>query len=99
MAERDDASASGLVMSFLLGGLAGAAIAILFAPRPGRETREILTDRLQEGLARGKDLGDDLVRRGKAAANEAVTYIEERRDRMSAAVEAGTQAYRDPRKA
>lgn len=98
MAEREDTSASGILLSFLLGGLAGAAIAVLFAPRSGRETREMLGDRLHDGVARGKDLGDELVARGRAAAGEAVNFIEERKERMAAAVEAGTQAYRDGRR-
>lgn len=32
--------------AFLAGGLAGAAIALLYAPRPGEETRAIVTDKM-----------------------------------------------------
>lgn len=98
MAEKDEGSGSGVVLSFLLGGLAGAALAILFAPRSGRETREILSERLKDGLAKGGDLGSELLNRGRTVANDAVDFIEERRERMAAAVEAGTQAYRDNRR-
>jgi len=42
------AGTSGVVLSFLLGALSGAALAILFAPRSGRETREMLGERLRE---------------------------------------------------
>jgi len=38
-------SKSGSISTFILGGLVGAAIGVLFAPRPGYETREILVDR------------------------------------------------------
>ena len=40
--EERSAGTSGVLLSFLLGALSGAALAILFAPRSGRETREIL---------------------------------------------------------
>ncbi|GAB4222474.1 MAG: hypothetical protein Kow0062_20030 [Acidobacteriota bacterium] len=39
MADRD-CSSGALLGAFLLGGMVGAAIALLTAPRPGRETRE-----------------------------------------------------------
>ncbi|MCL2491866.1 MAG: YtxH domain-containing protein [Coriobacteriia bacterium] len=38
-------SKSGSLSTFILGGLVGAALGVLFAPRPGYESREILVDR------------------------------------------------------
>ncbi len=42
MSDDRGAGASGIILSFILGGLAGAALAVLFAPRSGEETRELL---------------------------------------------------------
>jgi len=99
--ERDTGS-SGVIMSFLLGALSGAALAILFAPRSGRETREILGEKLRESAERSRQLGQRAVEKGKEVAEEASSYVErvrealdKRRDRLAAAVEAGRQAYRD----
>jgi len=99
--ERDTGS-SGVIMSFLLGALSGAALAILFAPRSGRETREILGEKLRETAERGRDLGERAVEKGKEVAEDASGFVErgrdvleKRRDRLAAAVEAGRQAYRD----
>jgi gas vesicle protein len=96
------AGTSGVVLSFLLGALSGAALAILFAPRSGRETREMLGERLRETAERGRRLGEQVVEKGRAAAEDASGYLdrqrealEKRRDRLAAAVEAGRQAYRD----
>lgn len=96
------AGTSGVVLSFLLGALSGAALAILFAPRSGRETRELLSERMRETAERSRRLGEQALDKGREVAQEASGYLdrqkealEKRRDRLSAAVEAGRQAYRD----
>ena len=96
------AGTSGVVLSFLLGALSGAALAILFAPRSGRETRDLLGERLRETADRSRRLGEQALEKGREVAEDASGYLdrqrealEKRRDRLSAAVEAGRQAYRD----
>jgi len=93
---------SGLLLSFLLGALSGAALAILYAPRSGRETREMLGEKFRETAERGRRVGEETLERGRAMADDASSYVEKqretlekRRDRLAAAVEAGRQAYRD----
>ncbi len=46
-------SRSSWLLSFILGGLVGAAIALLMAPKPGRQTRQDLLDLATD--ARGKE--------------------------------------------
>lgn len=43
-------------VAFLLGAAAGAALGVLFAPRPGRETREQLADWLKDRREKGSEL-------------------------------------------
>lgn len=102
MSNDTSGNASSVILSFLLGGLTGAALAILFAPRSGRETRELLGEKLREGAERGRDLRDRAVAKGREAVEEAADYVskgkegvERRRDRLAAAIEAGRQAYRE----
>jgi len=97
-----NAGTSGVVLSFLLGALSGAALAILFAPRSGKETRGMLGERLRETAERGRRLGEQAVEKGKDALDDASGAIdrqrealEKRRERLAAAVEAGRQAYRE----
>jgi gas vesicle protein len=98
----DDRGTSGILLSFMLGALSGAALAILFAPRSGRETREILGEKLRETADRSRKLGEQAIEKGREMAEDATGYVdkqrealERRRDRLAAAVEAGRQAYRE----
>ena len=62
---------SGSVMvAFVLGALTGAAVALLFAPASGEETREYLGERAREGKARVREGREHLiaaVERGREA--------------------------------
>ncbi len=97
-----DSGASSVILAFLLGGLTGAAIALLYAPRSGKETRDLLSERVRETTERGRELKEQAVGRGRALVDEAQQYVdrqkqelESRKERFAAAVEAGKQAYRE----
>jgi len=97
-----DSNASSVILAFLLGGLTGAAVALLYAPRSGQETRDLLSERMRETADRGRELKEQAVGRGRAMVNDATNYVERqkqelesRKERFSAAVEAGRQAYRE----
>jgi gas vesicle protein len=102
MAHDDGGGPSGVILSFLVGALTGAAAAVLLAPRSGRETREILGERFRDAAVKSRALGEDAAQKSREALDEASGYVdrkrgslEKRRDRLSAAVEAGKQAYRE----
>ncbi len=101
MAHDDGGSGpSGVILSFRVGALTGAAAAVLLAPRSGRETREILGEKWRDASDRSRTLGEQATQRGREALDDASGYVdrqrgalEKRRDRLAAAVEAGKQAY------
>ncbi|MDQ1330828.1 MAG: hypothetical protein QG578_1093 [Thermodesulfobacteriota bacterium] len=72
-----------LVASFLLGGIVGAGIAILLAPQSGRETRE----KIKEYAESVKEKAVESVQRVKGV-------LEEKKSVLTAAVEAGKEAYK-----
>lgn len=45
-------SSGAIIVAFMAGAVAGAAVALLFAPATGDETREYLGQRAREGRAR-----------------------------------------------
>ena len=80
---------------FFLGLGLGVAVGILFAPKSGQETRELLKNKASESgdyLIRQsgtiKETAGDLLERGK-------TVLNRQKDTLAEAVEAGKQAYRD----
>jgi gas vesicle protein len=105
MDDERSGGASGVILSFVVGALTGAALAILFAPRSGKETRELLGEKLRESTERGRELKDQVAAKGRHLVAEAGDYVErqrevlkESRDRLAAAVEAGREAYRADKK-
>ena len=100
MSDDHGAGAAGVILSFMVGALSGAALAILFAPRSGRETREYLGDRFREGADRGRELRGRVVAKGREVVEQAEGFVEkqrghvkESRDRLAAAIDAGREAY------
>ena len=59
-----------LMVAFVIGALAGAAVALLFAPATGEETREYLGEKAREGRAKLREQRDTVlsaVDRGREA--------------------------------
>src|ERR1700755_820839 len=101
-----DADAGARIAYFAIGALIGAAAALLFAPKSGRELREDLADATRKGVDRARETGSQISARGgeyyetaSTRAGELASGVREaasrRGERLSAAVEAGKQAYRE----
>ena len=81
-----DENGSDNLIWFLAGAAVGAAVALLFAPKTGRELRKIISDKTSEGrdymVETGRDLygkGRDLYERGREVAEDAAELIEKGR--------------------
>ena len=80
---------------FVLGAFIGAATALLLAPRSGEETRKMIVSKAREGA-------DLVASRTRGVAAQTTAYIDkgkeilqQQRDQLAAALEAGKQAYRE----
>ena len=56
MARDEGAGAGSVMLAFILGAVSGAAVALLYAPATGKETRELLSERAREGRERGRQV-------------------------------------------
>jgi len=75
------------VTYFLLGLGVGSLICILFAPKPGEETREYVSQNVQKKVRDLQERAEDVVERGK----EVVT---EKKEEIAAAVDVGRETYK-----
>ena len=62
-------------MGLLIGAAIGLAVGILYAPRPGKETRALIrekamdaTDKAEEIIDKAKERAEDIVEKAKAKA-------------------------------
>jgi gas vesicle protein len=73
----------------------GVAVGVLFAPKSGTETRELLRSKAEEGADYVKRRGEELVDTAADAVDKGKQTIQRHKENLTAAVEAGRQAYRE----
>lgn len=61
MAQNDGIGAAGVLLAFMVGATVGAAVALLYAPATGEETRDYLGKRAKEG----RDRVNEMARQGR----------------------------------
>jgi gas vesicle protein len=91
--DRNDAA--GYLGWFFLGGVLGAAAALLMAPKTGRETREILAERSNEVAKRAQAMATDAQGRAGEWFDKSRELFEEQTQRLMTAFEAGKDAMRE----
>ena len=80
---------------FLLGVGLGVAVGILFAPKSGSETRDLIRAKAGEGKEYVKRRGEGLKEGADELLDRGRTLIKSQKDHLNAALEAGKQAYRE----
>jgi gas vesicle protein len=84
----DNGSHAGTVLvSFVLGAVAGAAVALLYAPGSGEETRRKLAERAREGRDRAEQLAKD----GRE-------FFNRHREDLESAIDRGREVFEQTRK-
>jgi gas vesicle protein len=80
---------------FFLGLGLGVAAGLLFAPKTGADTRDLIMSKADEGKEYLKQRATDLRDTASDAIDKGRNVVSRQRDNLSAAVEAGKQAYRE----
>jgi gas vesicle protein len=87
MAKNEGTGSGTVLLAFLLGAAAGAAVALLYAPHSGEKTRELLGEKTREGRQRAADL-----------AGKAGDAFNQGREQIVTAIERGREAYQQARR-
>jgi gas vesicle protein len=82
MADQQNGQSGTVLLAFVVGAIAGAAVALLWAPAPGAEVRRKLGDAAREGSEKAAE-----------AARQGREFLRQQRDSVSNAVEKGKEAF------
>ncbi|MFA5073345.1 MAG: YtxH domain-containing protein [Nitrospirota bacterium] len=85
--EKLDEARSSTVLPFLVGGIVGAGLALLFAPKSGRELR----DNIMNYMAQVRDTLS-------SAVEESTRRLEEGKSALASSFEAGKTAFMEEKK-
>ena len=77
--EQEDDTVSRLAW-FLTGAVIGATVAILYAPKSGRDTRQYISDRAQQGRQAVADTSKDIVDASKEMFERGRRLVDEAAD-------------------
>ena len=101
MSDRDEFGA--FLVGFIVGGLSGAVVALLFAPQTGEETRALIKDKsielrdkaqvsAEEAMARADEMAQQLRERSQQMVDDArergKSMVDDVRERGKSAMEA-----------
>jgi gas vesicle protein len=86
MSNHNNANGGTALLAFVVGALTGAAVALLFAPASGEETREYLGQKAREGRARARD-----------AVDQGREVYQRQREAVVTAVDRGREAFQQAR--
>jgi len=81
-----DNSGGTTMLAFLVGALTGAAVALLFAPAPGEDTRDYIGRRARDSREKAKD-----------ALDQGRDFYQRQRENLTTAVERGREAFQQAR--
>jgi gas vesicle protein len=86
----------GSKVAFFLAGMGiGAVLALLFAPKSGEETRDYIAQKAGESREYMTSKGRDLRKQAEDAVDKAKDVVNKQKEQLSAALEAGKQAYQE----
>jgi gas vesicle protein len=78
----DERGSGSVVVAFVLGAIAGAAVALLWAPAAGEDTRRAIGERAREG----KEKASEAARQGRE-------FLRHQRENLTSAFERGKEAF------
>jgi gas vesicle protein len=82
-----------LILSFFLGSLVGAGVALLVAPQSGKETRQQLKGLAEDVKTKAEGYVEQMKGQVSSVVEKGKDLLEEQKSILASAVEAGKEAY------
>jgi gas vesicle protein len=92
MSDERGISAGTVLVSFVAGAAVGAGLALLYAPKSGKEMRETITDLTEDAVDKIKEYARDAQDKIKTIIEEGKEVIVEKKSILASAIEAGKEA-------
>lgn len=83
---QDQSAAGSVMLAFIVGALTGAAVALLYAPASGDETRDYLGQKAREGREKARE-----------AVDQSREAYQRQRENLSGAIDRGREAFQQAR--
>jgi gas vesicle protein len=93
MKEEGGYSSGSMLLSFLLGGVVGAGIALLLAPQSGEETRRKIKDLAEDVKDKTTGYIDETKSTVSSYVDKGKGFYEEKKSLVASAIEAGKEAF------
>jgi gas vesicle protein len=95
MAEAENGGGGSKFAYFLTGLCFGVVIALLFAPRSGEEMRDLLGTKAGQSKDYVSTRGKEFRTQAEQLVGKAKDLVSQQKEQLSAALEAGKQAYQE----
>jgi gas vesicle protein len=95
MGEQTGTGTGEKTLFFIMGAFLGAATALLLAPRSGEETRKLIASKAKDGADYVASRSRDVAEKTSGFVDRGKEILQQQRESLSAALEAGKQAYRE----
>jgi len=82
------------IWGFLIGGLVGGALGILFAPKSGRELRQDIRGKSEDLYEKAKGKYEETVTKVEDVMKQAKESLADKKVRLGKGIEAGVSAYK-----
>jgi len=93
MRDESGSTVGTVIFSFFLGGLVGAGVALLLAPKSGPETRQKIKELAEEAKGKAEGYYETARERASGTLEKGKEFVEKKKGLVTSAVEAGVEAY------
>lgn len=92
MSDEKGICAGTVLVSFVAGAAVGAGLALLYAPKSGKEMRETIADLTEDAVDKIKEYAKDAQDKIKTVIEEGKEVVVEKKSILASAIEAGKEA-------